>query len=178
MIDRIPEDKICEVFDPMMILPEKTNWILDDHMKASTSCLAPAYVYIEGIRGKRFLCDYHYIYEKDITISRTPELWESICKIFISKIEDVKLTFPKADTNIIKDYIKCWCGSRAYVKSISKNKWLKGGGINYTCNFHYRKMFFRHKSNYVDYFKLYDVIDERYKIEKSIEEEYSNLPII
>ena len=34
------------------------------------------------------------------------------------------------------------------------------------------------ESNGVDYFDLYDVVDERYKIQISIEEEYDNLPII
>jgi hypothetical protein len=178
VINIIPEDQICEAFDPMMILPEKSNWILDDHMKVSTSCLAPAYVYIEGIRGKRFLCDYHYYYEKSIVLVRTPEQWALIEEYLIDKIEDVKLTFPKADTNIVKDFIKCWCGSRAYVKSISKSKNPKNRGINYMCNFHYRKMFFRCKSNGVDYFELYDVVDERYKIQMSIKEEYDNLPIV
>ena len=74
----IPQGQLCQAFDPMMYLPEKTLHIIDDPSKANTSCVAPAFVYLEGSRGKRFLCDYHYFYEKNMTESSTPNLWKDI----------------------------------------------------------------------------------------------------
>jgi hypothetical protein len=78
-----------------MIIPEKTNYIINDPMKANTSCVAPASVYIEGVRGKRFLCDYHYHYEKNITLVRTPEQWDEIAKIVIDERDLIRETFPE-----------------------------------------------------------------------------------
>lgn len=175
MINKIPDDQKCQSFDPMMILSEKTNWIIGDSMKANTSCVAPAYIYMEGSRGKRFLCDYHYWYEKDITLERTPNLWNSICKILVNNIDDIRLTFPKVDKQTISPSMKCWCGAQAYVKSTIKRE---GGGINYTCNFHYRKMYYRCKSNGVNYYDIYDVVDERYMMKTTVTEEYDSLQII
>lgn len=54
MIDTIPDGQVCQAFDPMMILPEKTNYIIDNPMKANTSCVAPASVYLDGSREKDF----------------------------------------------------------------------------------------------------------------------------
>jgi len=58
MITEIPEGQVCQAFDPLMMMPEK---LLRPELKnrMSTSCVAPAYVYIEGSRGQRFLCDFH-----------------------------------------------------------------------------------------------------------------------
>jgi len=63
MITKIPEGQICQAFDPRMIM---TDNVLKSHnakFQPNTSCVAPAYVYVEGKHGKRFLCDTHYYYE-------------------------------------------------------------------------------------------------------------------
>lgn len=174
MIIEIPDNQLCQAFDPLMIFPEKTKYIIKDPMKANTSCLAPAYVYIEGSRGKRFLCDYHYFFEKDVVKWRTPELWKDIAKYLIDNTEKVKETFGLAKTNEIDSSSLCWCTKQAFVKVCPK------GSANpiYFCNFHYRKSYYRHVSNNVDFFKLFDVIDERYKITQSINEEAEMLTVI
>lgn len=172
MITTIPNDQLCQAFDPIMIFPEKTENIIKDHMKANTSCVAPAYVYLEGSRGKRFLCDYHYHFEKDIVMVRTPEQWALIEQYIVEKIEDVSLTFSKNTTNKLKDSDLCWCTQKATTMSIKRN----GGGRLYHCNFHFRKMYFRFLSNGVRYEDQFEIIDERYKMNMSIKEEMAQLP--
>ena len=172
MIINIPENQICQAFDPIMLLPEKTENIIKDSLKANTSCVAPAYVYLEGSRGKRFLCDYHYHYEKNMTMFRTPEQWPLIEEYMIEKLEDVKLTFSKNITDRIKDTDLCWCTQKATTMSI--NKYSKKS--LYHCNFHFRKMYFRFLSNNVVYDNDFKIIDERYKMNISIKEEMAQLP--
>jgi hypothetical protein len=174
MITVIPENQKCQAFDPMMLLPDKTKEIIKDYMKASTSCVAPAYVYLEGSRGKRFLCDFHYHYEKDAALDRTPEQWPLINQYMIEKLEDIKLTFSSKKTNLIDDNSLCWCKAKAMVLSISKHD----GKKHYHCNFHFRKMYFRFLSNGVMYEDRYDIIDERYKMSTSIKEELDQLSIL
>lgn len=174
MITSIPNNQLCQAFDPMMLLPEKTAEIIKDYMKASTSCVCPAYVYLEGSRGKRFLCDFHYHYEKDAVLDRTPEQWPLINQYMIEKLEDIKLTFSSKKTNLINDDAKCWCEAKATVLSISKY----GNAKVYNCNFHFRKMYFRFLSNNAKYEDKYKIIDERYKMSISIKEELNQLPIL
>jgi hypothetical protein len=173
MITSIPDNQICEAFDPMMILPEKTKDIIKNN-KPNTSCFAPAYVYLEGSRGKRFLCDFHYHYEKDITIERTPEQWPLIAEYLVEKLENVKLTFGKNTTNRIKDTDLCYCNQQATILMI--NKYSKHH--LYHCNFHFRKMYFRYLSNNVPYINDFIIIDERYKMDISIKEEMDQLPLV
>jgi len=178
MITSIPDNQICEAFDPLMQFPEKTKSIIKDPMKANTSCVAPAYVYIEGSRGKRFLCDYHYYCEKNMTLSRTPEQWPLIEKYLVEKLEDVALTFSKDKTDKIKDTNLCWCTKKATTASIPKSSPKGSEHFLYHCNFHYRKIYFRFLSNNVDYDNLFNIIDERYKMNVSIKEEMKQLTII
>ena len=63
MITKIPEGQICQAFDPRMIKTEEELRKHNTNLQPNTSCLAPAYVYVEGKHGKRFLCDSHYYYE-------------------------------------------------------------------------------------------------------------------
>jgi hypothetical protein len=159
----------------MMILPEKTNYIIPDPMKANTSCVAPASVFIDGSRGKRFLCDYHYHYEKDMTMARTPELWDDIAKTIIDERELIKETFPKVLGEGISDsFGKCWCGYDSLVKATD----LKTGHSTFFCNFHYRKLFFRYLSNGRQMDEDYSIIDERVKLKLSIAEEAEQLTLI
>jgi hypothetical protein len=171
MIKYIPNSQLCQVFDPMVILPEKTEYILDSHMKVNTSCVAPAYVYIEGSRGKRFLCDYHYYFEKDIVMHRTPDQWPLIEQYVIEKLEDIKLTFGNNKTNLLKDYDLCWC--KKIATTMSQNK-ISGVKL-YHCNFHFRKIYFRYLSNGVQFDDQFHTIDERYKMQISIKEEMEQL---
>ena len=171
MIKSIPIDQKCQVFDPIMIFPEKSINIIDS-MKVNTSCVAPAYFYLEGSRGKRFLCDYHYFLEKDIVMHRTPEQWPLICEYIIDNSEKIKQTFGVEKTNFIKDEDFCWCGNQAYTSIRSK------GSVSepqFFCNFHYRKTYFRYLSNKREFLELFDVVDERYKMTISINEEFALL---
>ena len=91
----ISKNQKCQVYDPMMIFKVKTEGIVDKDTTVNTSCLAPAYVLLEGSRGKRYMCDYHYASEKDITILRTPELLPEIEKFIIDEREEISKTFEK-----------------------------------------------------------------------------------
>jgi hypothetical protein len=192
MITKIPENQICQAFDPMMYLPEKTKNIIEDSLKASTSCVAPAYVYIEGSRGKRFLCDFHYYYEKNMTKSSTPHLWPEIEKFKIDERELIKKTFSRdTQTNEIVD-VKCSistsgnhgpsesyhlglsCSSDALVKVINKLDL----GVTYFCNFHFRKNYYRSYSNNIIYEDKFYIIDERYRMKMSIAEESESLNLV
>jgi len=170
----IPSGQLCQAFDPMMILPEKTKGIIKSSMKANTSCVAPAYVYLEGARGKRFLCDYHYYYEKNMTLVRTPELWNDISKILIDNREEIRKTFPKILGNSVSNTFKsCWCGIPGLVKATNH-----GNQDFFFCNFHYRKIFFRYLSNGRDMNEDYSVIDERVNLKLSVAEEAEQLTIV
>lgn len=172
MIRSISKDQLCQAFDPIMIIPEKTNYIIDDPMKANTSCVAPASVYIEGSRGKRFLCDYHYHYEKDMTLVRTPEQWENIAEIVIDERELIREEFPELSGDSTSDtFGKCWCGYTSLVKAVRHDN----GHSSFFCNFHYRKLFFRYLSNGRQMGDDYSIIDERIKLKLSISEEAEQL---
>lgn len=171
---KIKNNQLCQAFDPIMILPEKAKNITDP-MKMSTSCIAPAYVYIEGSRGKRFLCDYHYIFEKDITMTRTPELWPEICRIIVEDIDLIKETFsPLGNNQKISEDKNCWCNKKAYVMVTHK----KYNGIQYFCNFHYRKTYYRYLTNGIKFENEYEITDERKRMVMSVSQEYASLTLI
>lgn len=163
---KILKDQICQAFDPIMIIPEKT-FGLDLKKPPNTSCVAPAYVYMEGIRGKRFLCDYHYFYEKSMTSARDEANWWKMEQIFIDDREKVKETFAKVDYKERTFFEKCWCESEAFVKVVGKY----GDHTDYFCNFHFRKKLYRELSNDIDTYKDYEIVDERAFMEISIAEE-------
>ena len=167
----ISKNQKCQAFDPIMIFPEKTENIVD-HRKANTSCVAPAYVFLEGSRGSRYLCDYHYYNEKSITIQRTPELWENIEKVFIDEREEIKKTFSKNTSTSITENYKCWCKGQSYIKISTKDKIPHD---LYLCNFHFRKTYFRYYSNSVVFEDIFNIVDERYLMKMSIAEESNNL---
>lgn len=168
----IPDGQLCEAFDPMMILPSKTEGIIDNPMNANTSCSAPAYVYLEGSHGKRFLCDFHYEYEKSITLDRTPQLWPKISKILIDQRRDIEKTFSKPKENNRTVFGKCWCGYDGYVRlDGTKNN----SSIKEYCNFHYRKLLYRYLSNNLILQDLYDIIDDRCFMTESVIEEAEKL---
>lgn len=172
MVISIPENQLCQVFDPMMILPEKTAGIISDPMNASTSCVAPASVYLEGTRGKRFLCDFHYEYERSITVDRTPFLWPDITQILVDERENIRSTF-EDHNNPRTVFGNCWCDAEAFVKIIPISD---EEDESLFCNFHFRKFYYRHLSNQSEMLKKYfDIIDDRKFMSMSIKEEAEQL---
>jgi hypothetical protein len=170
----IPKDQKCQAFDPMMILPEKTYRIIANQMSANTSCVAPASIFMDGMHGQRYLCDYHYQYEKNITIHRTPHLWPLIAYRVIDKRDNIKETFSNNTTSNETENNYCWCKKQAFVKIVDKEK----GGFSFFCNFHFRKFYYRNYSNNVLFEDKYRVIDERYKMTMSVVEESEAVEII
>ncbi len=190
MITNIPENQTCQAFDPMMIMPEKTAHITKFLKKPSTSCVAPAYVYIEGTHGNKFLCDYHYHYEKfngnylDYDKNGLIDKRETV---LIDERERVKDTFAKNVTTTETLDKSCslssnngrttntanHCISEAFVKATDKM-----GNSMFYCNFHYRKIYYRYSSNGSKYEDFYDILDERYRMTSTIIEESLNLECI
>lgn len=167
MINKIPNGQLCQAYDPMMINPEKTVNIIEDPMTANTSCVAPAYVYLEGSRGKRFLCDYHYASEAIITQQRTPHLWLDIAQYFVEEMEKIKETFDKENSTDIAEGNSCWCGADTYILLTNRENY----NTMYYCNFHYRKTYYRYLSNGRQFEDIYFITDERNKMKFSIKEE-------
>jgi len=159
----IPKGQLCQAFDPMLILPEKTINICDP-MHANTSCICQAYVYVEGIHGKRFLCDYHYYYEYNINEMRTPHLLPQIFEYIIDEREKVKETFP-LETETVKELGACWCGADSYVEVNSS------GEIQYFCNFHFRKLYYRYLLHGQNLYDNRQIHDQRFLIKHTIEED-------
>lgn len=202
MITKIPEGQICQSFDPKMHL---SNEILEAQkvtVNASVTCVAPAYVYIEGIHGKKFLCDYHYHYETYMTRSGYSEpnvSWKNIQEFIIDERERVKETFEKNVTTIetighkcslINSYNKSFgCTADAFVKVFPIK--IVPGKINFTsmkpkssidgifyCNFHFRREYFRYVSNGVIYEDYHKVIDERSRMTFTLAEEAARLEYV
>ena len=150
----IPNDQLCQSFDPMMVLPEKTYGLINhsDRVGANTSCVAPASIYLEGSRGKRYLCDFHYEYEKKITIGLTPDLWEGVEQVVIDRRDDIVTTFAELEDLDYQFFEQCRCGDQGTVRLLQKN--LQSLSENekqdyyvYFCNFHFRKACYRWLSN-------------------------------
>jgi hypothetical protein len=178
MIIDIPKNQLCQAFDPMRILPIKTREPNIPNMTENTGCLCPAYFYMEGIHGKRFLCDFHFAYEKDIVMERTPNDWPKICEYLINKLENVAETFakdPGTEPQLLNK--KCTnegCSLSGYVSCINIEN-----NETVFCNFHYRKRYYRFLSNNIDFLKLTNIfIDERYRMPYSVEEEMLMLTYI
>lgn len=171
---QIPKDQKCQAFDPMMIFPEKTSKIIKNPLRANTSCFAPASIFIEGIHGARYLCDYHYHFEKTITLFRTPHLWPLIADKVIDERDQIKDTFNKSTQTNETDNQYCWCKKQAFVKIIYKDN----PAFSFFCNFHFRKLYYRSLSNYVNFEDKYTIIDERYKMTMSITEEAEAIEIV
>jgi len=182
-VTSIPDGQLCQAFDSMLIFKEKIEMaeVLEDGTaKGNTSCICPAYVYLEGSRGKRFLCDFHYYFEYNITISRTPELWPEIEKVFIDNREKIKETFPEPHGNI-KELGKCWCNGKSYVEvvNIEDTREITKRHIQYFCNFHWRKLYWRMLNHGLDLYNSgAEIHDQRFLMKESISEESLSLRII
>jgi hypothetical protein len=154
----------------MMLIPEKTVGITKDGY-INFSCKAPAFVYLEGSRGKRFLCDFHFHYEKTMTEQQNREIWEKVCEVLIDEREKIKESFPVVDGGR-QIFATCWCNEDAFVRLDNDVESL------YFCNFHYRKLYYRHMSHDADLLEHYTILDERYFMTKTIEEEAEKLTAI
>ena len=167
MLEKISNDQLCQAFDPMMILPEKVAG-MSFKGRANCSCVSPAYVYLEGPRGKRFLCDFHYYYEKTITEGRSPQQWKEICQIVIDERDKIKETFKKINYTTMTFDETCWCESKAFVKLTYYDLDV---APRYLCNFHYRKMEYRHLSNGIKVSDEAIIVDERSLMEETVIEQ-------
>jgi hypothetical protein len=201
MITKIPEGQICQAFDPRMI---QTNENLKRHKayeQPNTSCLAPAYVYVEGKHGKKFLCDSHYAYEIRLnreSYSAPNHSWKEIQQFIIDERERVKETFAKNVTTTetlghkccLTNYFNqgqrgCEADALVIIKIIKlptgKLNWISTLNVNdlsqdfFYCNFHFRRTYYRYINNgivFEDYFKI---VDERYRMTMTIAEEAERL---
>lgn len=162
----------CQAFDPMMILKEKNLKQGEYGFIMSTSCIAPSYVFLDGIHGKRFLCDFHYFYEKDIVSRKSLKEWSLVANVCIENLDSIKETF---DKNIKERVIveKCWCERDAFVELDKNSKFIEGA--NFYCNFHFRKFYYRCLTNNIRLTESVILRDERIFMKETIKEEASSL---
>jgi hypothetical protein len=183
----ISEDQICQAFDPILTMPEKIKHLpKQSQSNPNTSCIAPAFVYMEGSHGKRFLCDYHYALDKIINKAYTPELWDGICSVLVNNLEKIKETFSKNtnDTFTIQGK-ECWCTKEALISIEHKlldsgelpgyGEIVDGKVIQYYCNFHFRKSYYRILNHGVDILSGSKFTDERWRMTQTINEEIDTL---
>ena len=200
MITNIPKGQVCQQFDAKMHLPSS---ILESQKvieNATVSCAAPAFVYIEGTHGKKFLCDYHYYYETHMVRSGYLKPGENIQEFIIDETEKVKETFAKnvktTETlghkcSLINSYnTTMGCVADAFVK-VNPTK-LVPNKINWTaikdrdnisdslfyCNFHFRREYYRYYSNGVVYEDFHKIVDERSRMTFTLAEEALRLQYI
>ena len=190
MILSIPENAICQSFDPRMNKPEEVLRMHNTNEQPNTSCVCPAYVYVEGKHGNKFLCDTHYYYEiylNRMTYAAPNHSWKEISRYMVDERERVKETFAKNVTTTETLGKTCFAGSNggrttstvnncdaeALVKATDKN-----GNSMFFCNFHYRKIYYRYSSNGSNYEDFYDILDERYRMTGTMIQESLNIKCI
>jgi hypothetical protein len=200
MITKIPEGQICQAFDPRMII---TDDLLKKHgakVQPNTSCVAPAYVYVEGKHGKRFLCDTHYYYELYMngqTYSAPNHSVKEIHQFIIDETEKVKETFAKnvtsietlghkcclvnyynggpgcmADALVKLNVVKMPVGVVNFISTLDPNNISKD---TFYCNFHFRRTYYRYINNGVVFEDYFKVLDERYRMTMTLAEEARRL---
>jgi len=164
--------KKCQAFDAMMLVENKAEQLIEGAKRLSTSCVAPSYAYIDGSHGKKFLCDFHYIFEyyteRDYSVSGSHHVFENVVKDF----EKIKETFGPLPDAPKPQAIYCWCGQEPFVFLHSKEV---GNLMDSFCNFHYRKFLYRSLSNGIDIHEQYDIMDYRLLLKKTIEEEFKTI---
>ena len=200
MITKIPENQICQAFDPKMNYHPSILQAYGTKQNANTSCVAPAFVYIEGSHGKKFLCDYHYHYESYMTNSGFLLPKENIQEFILDERERVKETFAKnvtsaetlghkcSMTNSYNPNSGCTADALVMVNPIK----IAHGRINFTeiknrdnisesifyCNFHFRRTYYRYYNNGIVYEDFHQVLDERYRMTFTLAEEASRLTYV
>lgn len=204
MITSIPDGQICQAFDAKMIFSTSTLKQYNAKDNGNVSCVAPAFVYIEGSHGKKFLCDYHYHYEAYMTKSGynyPGHSWENIQEFIIDEREKVKNTFAKNVTttetlghkcSLINSYdLAAGCDTDAFVKvrpiKIVSNKinftviddWDNISKDIFYCNFHFRRTYYRFVNNGIVYEDFHQIVaDERSRMTLTIAEEALNLTYV
>jgi hypothetical protein len=204
MITKIPEGQICQAFDPRMIRDNEALKMHNAKEQPNTSCLAPAYVYVEGKHGKKFLCDGHYYYELYMNgqgYSEPNHGVKEISQFLIDETERVKETFAKNVTTTETLGHKCSLvnyfnkgGSGCTADALLKINAIKipVGKINFTsiinmshisrdlyyCNFHFRRTYYRYVSNGLVYEEYHKILDERSRMTMTLAEEASRLTYI
>ena len=204
MITKIPEGQICQAFDPRMIRDNEALKMHNAKEQPNTSCLAPAYVYVEGKHGKKFLCDGHYYYELYMNgqgYSAPNHGVKEISQFLIDETERVKETFAKNVTTTETLGHKCSLvnyfnkgGSGCTADALLKINAIKIpiGKINFTsiinmsnisrdlyyCNFHFRRTYYRYVSNGLVYEEYHKILDERYRMTMTLAEEAFRLTYI
>jgi len=204
MITKIPEGQICQAFDPRMIMTEDVLIRHSATVQPNTSCVAPAYVYVEGKHGKRFLCDTHYYYELYMnrqSYSAPNHSVKEIQQFIIDETEKVKETFAKNVTSTETLGHKCClvnyfnegglgCTADALVKLNPMR--IPFGKVNFIstldpdniskdtfyCNFHFRRTYYRYINNGVVFEDYFKVLDERYRMTMTLAEEASRLTYV
>ena len=204
MIKKIPEGQLCQSFDARMIQTEEVLKKHNTSEQPNTSCVAPAYVYVEGKHGKKFLCDTHYYYEiymNRIAYAAPDHSWKEIQQYIVDERERVKETFAKNVTTTETLGHKCslinlynignpGCAGDALVKINPSVKVV--GKLNFNprinpnnfeadifyCNFHYRRIYYRFLSNGMRYEDFHKIVDERSRMTISIAEEANMLTYI
>lgn len=204
MITKIPEGQICQAFDPRMFQNNETLILHNVSQQPSLSCSAPAYVYIEGFHGKKFLCDIHYILETRMTKESYlgPNIsWEEVQNFIIDEREKVKETFAKnitttetlghkccltnyinpgekgcqADALVKLSVIKIPTGTLNWISTYDRNKTNQD---YFYCNFHFRRTYIRYVNNGINdilFKNHFKVVDERYRMTMTIAEESERL---
>lgn len=201
MITTIPEGQICQAFDPRMLM---TDSVLEAHgatIQPNTSCIMPAYVYVEGKHGKRFLCDTHYYYELFVnkqSYSAHNHSVSEIAQYIVDETERVKETFAKNVTSTetvghtccLTNYFNeggIGCTAEALVKiNVMKMPFRKVNFIStldpddiskdlFYCNFHFRRTYARYINNGVVFEDYFKVLDERYRMTMTLDEEAKRL---
>ncbi len=204
MITKIPEGQICQAFDPRMIMTNEVLRIHDAKDQPNTSCVAPAYVYVEGKHGKRFLCDTHYYYELYMnrqSYSVPGHSWKEINHYIVDETERVKETFAKniistetlghkcslvnyynkggmdctADALLKLNVMKIPVGKVNFISTLDFNNISKD--IFY-CNFHFRRTYYRYINNGVIFEDYFKVLDERYRMTMTLAEEAARLTYV
>ena len=200
MITKIPKEQICQAFDPRMIM---TDEVLESHsvkLQPNTSCVAPAYVYVEGKHGKRFLCDTHYYYELFMNRQSYSAPNHSVLEIgqyVVDETERVKQTFAKNVTST-ETFGRTCCllnyyngGPGCMADALVKINVVKrpSGVVNFIstldpdniskdlfyCNFHFRRTYYRYINNGVVFEDYVKVLDERYRMTMTLAEEANRL---
>lgn len=201
MIKKIPEGQTCQAFDPRMLMTNDVLRNYNANTQPNTSCIVPAYVYVEGKHGKRFLCDTHYYYELYINrqcYSAPNHSVMEISQYLVDETEKVKETFEKnikstetlgqnccltnyfnqggsgctADALVKINVIRLPVGIVNFIFTLDPNNISKD---LFYCNFHFRRTYARYINNGVVFEDHFKVLDERYRMTMTLAEEAARL---
>lgn len=168
----------CQAFDPLMLIKEKAQDLHADLQRLNTSCFAPAYVYVDGSHGSRYLCDFHFALEHSAEYGYNGLEGLDVFSTTIIGLEKIKDTFGDIDSlPMPKPSVNCWCGNEAYV--FMGDKGDNDRIASTSCNFHFRKTYYRNLSNGIDLFEIYTILDYRKLMpDQSIEGAIICLPML